>query len=94
MKKLSELYKIVLEEFQLKRDFICIIIMSSYNLCQEEKKLLLINFKRNKPTFFSKFWWNKSYWGDESWWDLDKSGMEQRELYLKYLIKKYESTGN
>lgn len=105
MRKLSELYKIVLEKFLEKKyiyepniHYRCICFtISGINLGSGEERTLFINLVRNYPTIFSKFYWNKSFKPRNKygyWWNGTEEGYNQRVLFLKHLIKKYESTGN
>jgi hypothetical protein len=108
MRKLSELYRIVLEDFITNNAednnyvrCLCFTIKRlSYIYTQKitinEKEHLFINLRENYPNITSRFFWNNSFTGKINgyWWNLNKKGYDQRVKFLKHLIKKYESNNN
>ena len=78
MKKLSELYKIVLATFTDEPICICYSIVNSTKLSFEEVKILKLDLEKNKPKMFSKFWWNWNYYEGAYWWSINEGDMIQR----------------
>jgi len=91
-RSLKELYQIVLDNFQFNYG-ICNNIVRCYmddKISLKENTKLSLDLQQRRPSFFSKFYWNKSYHklGNAFWWPINNEGNEQRIKFLKHLINK------
>ena len=95
MRTLKELYQIVLDsEYVEKYHSICLAIREcalTKLITLKEWSYLEKHFIKNRPTIFSKFWWNFYYNRPPLatyWWETNQKGDEQRIKFIKYLISK------
>jgi len=100
MRTLKELWQIALDNYDINQDRgICchlnlLCIYSKISI--EEIGILTLSFYENKPTIFSRFWWNSSYLHPsdkfkkiEYWWKPNKEGNVQRKKFMEHLVNKY-----
>lgn len=96
MRKLSDLYTILLEEFEMcKRDTgICSRIdamVFSDKCTTSEWSEIMNHIRKNKPNIFSRFYWHPSFnWAYHGgfWWKRNNEGYKQRVKFLESLIEK------
>jgi len=103
MRTIGQLYQIVLEHFDDPPNWAVIGICDSIAHCANHRFItnaeyhkLRPHFFKQRPTIFSKWWWNWNYKAftntrEQFWWRDNSRGAIQRKLFLAYLAKKYAS---
>ena len=87
MRNLKQLYQLLLDEFDnIPVDGICLKIEYS-EMFHEEMDFLDNDFQNRKIKWWSKFYWNDSFRGQQGfWWTNNEKGNKQRKLYLQHII--------
>jgi len=91
MATLKQLYSLLLDSGV--KDGICLKIDKLYkrgDFSYAEYYYLKEDFKKRKPTIFSKWYYNHNYIGNKNdyWWRLNTEGNKQRRLFIQSIIDK------